>query len=949
MSQGSLELRPGQTVTHPELGDGVLVATEPTGFARVFFRSLGERRVPVDALQTAETWVDRVVSGLRPVTPQALERLWLALEAEQLPLMESAPMLTSAKVDLLPHQVVLVHRIANAQPRRFLIADEVGLGKTIEAALILRELASRGELRRALMVVPAGLVENWCRELNDVFNLDFEVLGSEGDVTDRKSNAFAKHNRLIVSVDTLKRSTRVKRLLEAPPWDLVVFDEAHHLSVYKTGNKTRKTENFKLAETLRDHCRDLLLLSATPHQGDHFRFWMLIRLLDPTLFRDEHDMVENRHRLNAVVIRRTKADACAADGSPLFVRRVVHTEGFTLSEEERTFYDALLEYLRDGYNLAAKQGSHGRALGFVMTVFQKIAASSFAAVKATLQRRLLMLTIQEAIERDEILDVDGRDRILEEARTLIRETHDLGDDAVGRAQVDQLLAEAKVQLLKRRKEMTTFVTTAESYDDSEAAAATGEESATAMVSFALPEERRRIRELLQKSPRGMETKTRVLLNALQQLWRINQDEKVVIFTTYLGSIDSLSSAIQAAFAGKGLAVLKGGDHGAKVAAQRRFRRKDGPQVLLCTAAGREGINLQFARVLFNYDLPWNPMDLEQRIGRIHRYGQKSTAQVYNLVAADTIEGQIFLLLEEKLHSIAQTLGKVDEAGQVTEDLRAQILGQLSSRLSYDRLYQEAILDPSLKRTRQEIEVAMTNANLAREIVFELFQDLDKFNLGDYQRFDDEGRGMERLVAFVQRAARLDGGEFRPRGGELYELILPQTERLLFTTNRDRALQEEDLNLLGLEHPLVEAWLDRYTSLSPENRAVTGQMDGRDSDRGVLTIWKVVVHGKESRVQQRIIGLGVTPQGDRSPRLEKCLGEILKAQPAEGNSTLGPERLTALLNGIVPALLHRELVHTGALSETSSYSSKLLGLVEILPSDVSALKASSFGSPETDFC
>ena len=217
--------------------------------------------------------------------------------------MESAATLTSAKVDLLPHQVVLVHRIANVQPRRFLIADEVGLGKTIETALILRELASRGELERAMMVVPAGLVENWRHELNDVFNLDFEVFGSEGDVTDRKTNAFAKHNRIIASIDTLKRRARVKRILEAPPWDLVVFDEAHHLSVYKNGNKVNKTENFKLAEALREHCRDLLLLSATPHQGDHFRFWMLIRLLRPELFQDEGDMLDNRHRLNAAVFR----------------------------------------------------------------------------------------------------------------------------------------------------------------------------------------------------------------------------------------------------------------------------------------------------------------------------------------------------------------------------------------------------------------------------------------------------------------------------------------------------------------------------------------------------------------------------------------------------------------------------------------------------------------------
>jgi len=923
-------LQIGRKVGHPELGEGVVVGFEPTGFVRVFFRSLGERKVPVQTLQEAESWSDRVIASLKPVTPEAVERLWLAIEAAELPLMESAATLTSAKVDLLPHQVVLVHRIANARPRRFLIADEVGLGKTIETALILRELASRGEMRRALMVVPAGLVGNWRRELNEVFNLDFEVFGAEGDVTDRKSNAFAKHNRLIVSVDTLKRRVRVKRLLEVPPWDLVVFDEAHHLSVYKTGKKTRKTENFKLAEVLRSHCRDLLLLSATPHQGDHFRFWMLVRLLDSTLFSDERDMVENRHRLNAAVMRRTKTDACAADGRPLFARRVVHTQGFTLSEKEMAFYEALIDYLRDGYNLAASQGNKGRALGFVMTIFQKITASSFAAVRATLRKRLLMLTIEEAIERDELLDVDGRDRALEEARDLIREIHDLPDNIYGKAQAEQLLADAKVQLLKKRKETTAFVQTAESFNDIEIAAATGEDAAASLVSVALPEERRRIKDLIERFPEGMETKTGVLLGALRQLWQVSPDEKVVVFTTYLGSTKSLRAAIDFVFPGKRVEVLKGGDHGAKVAAQRRFRRPDGPKVLLCTAAGREGINLQFARILFNYDLPWNPMDLEQRIGRIHRYGQKDTAQVYNLVATDTIEGKIFLLLEEKLHGIAQTLGKLDENGQVAEDLRSQVLGQLRSRLSYDRLYQEAILDPTLKRTKQELEVAMTNANLAREVVFELFQDLDRFNLGDYRRFDDEGRGMQRLLAFAQRAARLEGGEFRPGGKDIFVLHRPNSEPVLFTIDRDKALQEVELNLLGLEHPIVKRWLDAYASLKPEERALIGNIADNGDETGLITIWLVVVHGKGGQVQQRIVRLSMTTAGERFPHLERLSKDLLRTCACRKESPLDQETVSHLVNGTASELLHRELMYSGFLQEGASYSSRLLACVEVFP-------------------
>jgi len=927
MSQGFPDIQPGLKVHHPELGEGVVVGREPTGYVNVFFRTFGERQVPAESLCPAADRFDQLVDGMAPVSADRMEKLWLAIEAEEIPLMESAAILTSAKVDLLPHQVVLVHRVANTRPKRFLIADEVGLGKTIEAALILRELASRGELQRSIMIVPAGLVENWRRELNDVFNLDFEVFGSEGDVTDRKSNAFAKHNRLIVSVDTLKRRTRVKKLLDAPAWDLVVFDEAHHLSVYRNGNKVKKTENFKLAENIRGHCRDLLLLSATPHQGDHFRFWMLIRLLSPELFESEQDMVRNRHRLNAVVVRRTKADACAQDGSPLFVRRMVHTQGFGLSKMENQFYNALLDYLRDGYNLAAQQGNKGRALGFVMTIFQKIAASSFAAIRATLQRRLLMLTIQEGIERDESLDVDGRNRVFQEAREIIHELYGLPDDSVGNAQADQILADARVQLLKKRNEAEAFVATAESYADSEIVAGTLEDSAALLVAIALPQERQRILELLGRFPSGIETKTSVLVHALRQIWQLNPDEKVVIFATYLGTVEAIKIQLDEAFPHKGVDVLRGGDHGAKTAAQKRFRRKDGPKVLVCTAAGREGINLQFARILFNYDLPWNPMDLEQRIGRIHRYGQESTAQVYNLVAADTIEGQIFLLLEEKLKDIARALGKLDERGQIAEDLRTQVLGQLGSCLSYDRLYQDAISDPTLKRTRQELEVAMANANLARQVVFELFQDLDRFNLGDYRKFDDQGRGMQRLVDFVSRTARLLQWDFRKEDASRWTLMRDGKPPLQFTSDRDRALQDENLQLLGLEHPIIDGLMRQYSALDPGTRAVTGRVRGL-AGGGLLTIWKVDAQGKDGQSTHHVVRIGMNKNGDRAPWLERLGDKVMAMESSTSVAMKDWQQLARDNKQRLQELLHRELNYSGIINEESSYSAVPLAVIAL---------------------
>ena len=914
-------LTPGQRVTHAEFGDGVIIESARDGYARVFF-PVGERQVPIAAIRVGLSPAEQILSGVAG-TPERVRRAWLCYEAHALPLMESSPALTAAKVDLLPHQVVLTHRIATASPRRFLIADEVGLGKTIETALLLRELASRGELRRALIVVPAGLVNNWHRELNEVFHLNFEVFGSEGDVTDRKSNAFAKHDRLIASIDTLKRRARVRRLREAPTWDLVVFDEAHHLTASRSGHKIRRTENYKLAEALKGHARDLLLLSATPHQGDHFRFWMLIQLLNPTLFSSPEDMVENRYRLNTVVFRRTKADACRSDGSPLFARRWVHTESFVMSESERRFYEELLSYLQDGFALAQRQGNEGRALGFVMTIFQKIAASSFAAVRRTLRRRLLMLTLHEAILHDRELNIDSREQLHDEAKSLIQEELGLGDDPVSRSQVERMLADLKFRVVKRL-DAETLALTADPYG-TEYASANAEEAAASAVSLALPQERFRIRGLLDVYPDVQETKVGKLIDALGTLWRQNPDEKVVVFATYLGTVDLLGNEIEHAYPGQGVVVLRGGDHGRKLAAERRFRHKDGPRVLVCTAAGREGINLQFAKILFNFDLPWNPMDIEQRIGRIHRYGQNYTAQVYNLVLSDTIEGRIFLLLNDKLLEIAKTLGKVDEDDNIAEDLRSQVLGQLSERLSYDRLYQQALSDPQLRRTRLELEAALSNATEARKVVFELFQDLEGFSLDDYTPFADVTQSIDRLIRFVTLAAEAENQCMARVGEDRYDLRGQDGQTAVrFTSNRAQAREHQDLELLGLDHPVVNAALRRWTEVSPHEVGVA--VEGNGEGPGVLSWWLVESRGTEGEQRIHLQALAVSCNGTRLPGFERLEGALLHRRPTAPFIEFN-ERLRILKEYLEP-MLYRELRQSGFVNSDGGFSARLVGWVEV---------------------
>lgn len=918
--EGLQQIAPGARVRHRDFGEGVVIGPVSGGFVRCFFTT-GERQVPEFSLSLV---LDRTETMIRNARGDARrnKKAWLSFLAHKLPLLDSAASLTSAKIDLLPHQVVLVHRVAVAAPRRFLIADEVGLGKTIETALVLRELASRGEMVRALMVVPAGLVNNWHRELNEVFNLNFEVFGREGDVTDRRSNAFAKHNLLIGSIDTLKQKTRLKKLEDAPDWDLIVFDEAHHLTAYKSGGKIKKTLNYKLGELLKRKSRDLLLLSATPHQGDHFRFWMLVQLLDPTLFQSSIEMVEKRHRLNAVVFRRTKADACRPDGSPLFARRWVHTESFLMSPDESTFYNRLTDYLAEGFALAKRQGKQGTALGFVMTIFQKIAASSFAAVGRTLRRRLIALTVHEGLVLDDQHEVEKRNRAWLEARQLIRQEFGLGEDQMGEAETDRILSDIKRKLLKKLKEEELALASDEY--TSEATIAAAEESAVNSVEVALPEERLMIRHVLEAFPKEVETKVQKLMGAMKVLWEATPDERMVIFATYLGSVEMIGQCINHYFPDKGVTVLRGGDHQSKAAAEKRFKAPDGPRVIICTAAGREGINLQHARILFNFDLPFNPMDMEQRIGRIHRYGQKNTAQVYNLVLSDTIEGSIFLMLEDKLQAIAETLGKVDDQGNVAEDLRSQILGQLSEGINYQKLYAEALRDPKLKRTEVELQAAMQNASDAREAVFELFQDLDGFSLDEYEPLSNTSKDVEVVAEFVKGASELDGlkpvalgpGDFRLEN-EHGEIVMA------FTPDRDQAKDSKIFELLGLDHPHVAKHMRALANEPADEVGI--RVRSQDGRSGYLGIWKIETEGERRQRKTRLVTIGVSKDGERVPSWERKPAEVFQADPVEGAST----GQIAFYKEVVEPIFERELKHRGIVTEGISYQADLVGWVEIL--------------------
>ncbi|OGQ80569.1 MAG: hypothetical protein A3F90_01985 [Deltaproteobacteria bacterium RIFCSPLOWO2_12_FULL_60_19] len=844
--------------SHPELGIGeVLRVAEQAGFyqADVVFDTPGGRKLeafPVELLEkTSDLW-QRLMEGTFD-DPIAYRVKQVAIDLAH---SNSGGELSASRVNLLPHQILLVHDLVAMMDRRMLIADEVGLGKTIETGMLLRELNARSEADRVLIVTPAGLVKNWQNELRDCFRLHCSILGH--DFHDYGTASWETHPWVVASIDTLKQTRRVQRLLGAPKWDVIIFDEAHHLSRIRTGKKTVTTQNYKLAEALRSHTRDILFLSATPHQGNPYQFWSLIQLLNDQLFTSPEELSDHRGMLARVMIRRTKREVTDANGNPIFRRRQVNTEYFPLAPREREFYDRLSEYLREGYNVAGINQSRTtrqqRAIGFVMATFQKIMSSSPRAIRQALRRRLLVLLARKQIameakrrsgaaNSEAILKI--QDEMLQVARAI------LGEQTADKMDAEAYVLRVRRRLLKRMEE--DYETTGWSLDGDEEA----EDGVYAEAD--IPQEIEKVRELIQLVPNGTDRRFDTLVRAVSELFRENPDERFVIFTQYRDTLEFLSEELGKIYGQNRMARIIGGPLEDKIAAIESFWAADGARFLLSTSAGGEGINLQIGHIVFNYDLPWNPMAVEQRIGRIHRYGQEETVQVYNLLAKDTVEEQIYGLLEHKLLDIARSIGKTDGQGKPLEDFRSNILGYLGSQPDYQDLYKRALVDRDYRRTDAELQRMIQEALRAREALDRLAQDLGHFNLEHYRTL--EGRySLSELGEWVRSSVLTFGGGAVPTG-EFWTFIcpeslqrkyrlLPRYERVCF--DRAVAVRNRACELGGIGHPLVDALLEETRSA-----ALTGEV--ANLQVGALCA-RYLVRRRDERglIQSRVITLMYRP-------------------------------------------------------------------------------------------
>lgn len=548
-------------------------------------------------------------------------------------------------VDPLPHQVEAVYKFLLPLPKiRFLLADDTGAGKTIMTGLLLKELLMRGTIERILIITPGGLTKQWQEdELGVKFNLPFKLVNRSIFASD--PNIFHSANRIVTSIDFICRED-VLNVVANSHWDLIVFDEAHKLSAYEYGTKTYRSQRYEAAYQLSKRCEHLLLLTATPHRGRMDTFKMLLQVLDEDIFATE-DIANTRVKqletggINKFFIRRLKEDMKDWNGNPLFKGRHTKTTPYELTREEKELYDEVTSYLTT--KKAEASQSKNIHVSLALSVMQRRLVSSIFAIKNTLERRFNALqSIVDEVKRNPSI-WNQRHKLETLDINTIDDYDELEDDE----------RDALENILSDPKKFKLF-TTAKSQQEIQAEA----EQVKKLFLMA---------DTLYKGQQEERKFTR--LRELLTSQNVIDGEKLVIFTEHKDTLLYLEERLK----NSGYQVVT--IHGGKSVDERRQAQwdfaKPETQILLATDAAGEGINLQFCRLLINWDIPWNPNRLEQRMGRIHRYGQKKDVVVFNMVASNTKEGQVLERLLQKLDIIRESLGD-DRVYDVIQDVLEEV-------------------------------------------------------------------------------------------------------------------------------------------------------------------------------------------------------------------------------------------------------------------------------------
>ncbi|MGE5552981.1 MAG: helicase-related protein [Betaproteobacteria bacterium] len=799
----------------------------------------------------------------------------------------------TSQVEPLPHQITAVYEaMLPRQPLRFLLADDPGAGKTIMTGLFIRELVARGDLQRCLIVCPANLVEQWQDELYRRFNLPFTILTNEGLEAARTGNWFLENNLVIARLDKLARDEAVQAKLAAPDcrWDLVVVDEAHKMSATFFGGEVKYTKRYRLGQLLSGLTRHFLLLTATPHNGKEEDFQLFLALLDGDRFegrfRDGVHVVD----VSDLMRRMVKERLVKFDGTPLFPERHAYTVLYRLSDAEARLYKEVTDYVREEFNRAEALQDEKRAgtVGFALTTLQRRLASSPEAICQSLRRRrerlesrlreleLLQRGAMAAATRLEtrVLDREELEALEDAPDSEIAAVEDeILDQATAARTIEELRAE--ITTLRRLEALAREVRqSGEDRKWRELANLLAEIFTPAAIADSAAEG---------AEPYGGEVTTKPVPSPRQ---------KLVIFTEHRDTLHYLTQRITTLLGRRQAVVTIHGGMGREERrkAQEAFLHDPEVQVLVATDAAGEGINLQRSHLMVNYDLPWNPNRIEQRFGRIHRIGQTEVCHLWNLVAEETREGDVYRTLLEKLEQarkalggrVFDVLGKLQFEGKPLRDLlieairygeRPEVRARLTQVIAdaFDRqqlqdlleeraLAHDVIDSARLQRIREEMERAEARRlqpHYIESFFLEAFRRLGgSVNLREPRRYE---------VTHVPATVR-----HRDRLISIGEPVLPRYERITFEKAFIAPPGQPLAAFICPGHPLLDATIDltleRHRDLLRRGTVLVDERDPGDKPRVLFYVEHAIQDasitqaGERRVISRRLLYVELDEQG-----------------------------------------------------------------------------------------
>jgi len=727
----------------------------------------------------------------------------------------------TSNVEPLPHQISAVYEsMLPRQPLRYVLADDPGAGKTIMAGLLIRELLMRADAKRILIVSPGGLTEQWQDELLEKFGVQFEIFSREKQEQCASGNYLDEANQLICRLDQLSRNEDYQEKLKNTQWDLIIVDEAHKLSANYFGNKVNKTKRFQLGELLGSVTRHFLLMTATPHNGKEEDFQIWLSLLDGDRFYGKFREGAHKVDVSDMMRRMVKEELLKFDGKPLFPERRAYSANYELSDAEAELYAEVTNYVRNEMNRADNLGGKRKGtVGFALTQLQRRLASSPEAIYQSLKRRrkrlesrldeMKLVARGEAIHNNKLAETLGEyqvtkkldlpDNIDEMDEELSAEEYELyAEQVVDQATAAETIPELEAEILILKDLEYQAMTVVQSGNDKK-----WEE----------------LSHLLQDRP--------------EMYTEGGNRRKLIIFTEHKDTLNYLVQRITGLLGNQDavLTIHGGTNRDDRRKAQEEFRNNPDVLVLVATDAAGEGVNLQNANLMVNYDLPWNPNRLEQRFGRIHRIGQTEVCHLWNLVANETREGEVFQKLFDKLEIEKQALG-----GKVFD-----ILGEAFENQSLKDLLVEAIRygeSPEVKaKLNQVIEGALDTEHLKeilkRNALVEQHMSLDELYAVKEEMEKAEARKLQPyfIRAFFTEAFKTLSGELRAREAGRYEVrhvpaairerdrvmgetrtpVLKKYERICFEKQAIRVVGKPMADLIHPNHPLMAATTDLILS------------------------------------------------------------------------------------------------------------------------------------------